>query len=76
MKLKQGRENILIYLYSKYLSFSFEGIQSINNYKAVYRIPSLEYLFEHQYKERVFNINLCKYLINTKNNLPQTEKKF
>lgn len=61
---------MLIYLHYKYLSFPVEGTQAVSANKAIYRIPSIEYLMKYQNQERVFNINQCKYLINTKNDLP------
>lgn len=45
-------------------------------YKATYRIPSIQYLIDNQARTFHFNINQCKYLVNTKNDLPSTEKTF
>lgn len=70
------KKNVIIYLHYQYLSFPFENTKSVGEYSSCYRIPSIDYLLQNQHLERVFNINFCSYLINTKKDLNETEIRF
>jgi hypothetical protein len=41
-------QHLLLYFHYKYLPFSFEGVKSIGQFRGIYRILSLEYLYKNQ----------------------------
>ena len=67
---------MLLYVHHRYLSFPFEGTQYNLNYEGLYRVPSIQYIKESQRRSKTFRVDSCKYLINTRNDLPETQNKF
>lgn len=69
-------ENLLILIHEKYLQFPFEIIKSVRQKRGIYRLPSIKYLLENQDRPIYYNMQKCKYLVNTLKNLPETEVRF
>jgi hypothetical protein len=67
---------LLLYTHYRYLHFPFEANSELRKYEGIYRIPSITYLMRNQNKKNNFNCKSLNYLINSNNDLPETESVF
>ncbi len=72
----EWNDNILILIHSRYLHFPFELVKSIRLNRGIYRLPSIRYLIQNQDRQKYYDTRNVKYLVNTHNDLPDTEKRF
>lgn len=42
------KDNLLIYVHYKYMTFPFEILAEIKKYQGIYRIPSVTYMLRYQ----------------------------
>lgn len=79
-KSKFENENLLLLMHPRFNLFPFESMPYLSRSRAVYRIPSIAYLYEqlsiHKTNSKLIKLNHLHFLVNSNNDLPSTEESF